>query len=476
MWNKAKKKMTVVEITENKIRWLRVTGGQKGRRVLLWQEKDNCADTVRQLIPVFSGAGQNSGSEVLLVIPRREVILKQVALPGGEDEEIRRMIELQIPQWGPYSREEMVFDYFVLMQNPDLSVVVMVVLCPAARMKAIAEFVERAEAGTPEMILSSQSLAGWVNCRFAGEQGCVALAVFNGEDSEICFCREGKLLFSRPVDAGPGPGKEELIEQVRISLELYHRENFGGAVEKVLVLGGEAAISAGQEQLSAELGVPVIILSEKERGLPEGENCSEDSASRIPERLWGAILPLVKSRLNLFPRDFQARQTKRACRRLARQCVALFLLAWLFAVSPLAAKIYSAGENIAALDRELKVLRPKVNSARRQIAVRQALAEARRQNVPVAEILGGIYALTPDNIFYRSIAKDQEGAVTLEGVAPDSGAVYSLQGRLTGSQAFSESALLFVTQRPAAESTEFEFKITCQLAAKDEDAKKDSQN
>src|SRR5690242_16154625 len=111
--------ITIIEITDTHVKLLQaknqrgVSITQAGVGKIEQFTDENVVDVLAQLTSV---RGFEPG-EVVGLIPRKFAILKHISLPSQSDAEIKRMLNLQIGNHVPYSREDIVFDFQVVRRE-----------------------------------------------------------------------------------------------------------------------------------------------------------------------------------------------------------------------------------------------------------------------------------------------------------------------------------------------------------------------
>ena len=205
-----------------------------------------------------------------VVIPRRLTILKQIRLPSQNEPEIRKMLDLQLVNQIPYALEDVIYDFVVVDREPSGYVRVLVVI--VHRQDVSEKFLKLCkEAGLqPErFVLSSLGIIHWLNY----QQGKIPVPLdqtvlvlnIDVDHTEICFCHNQNLLFSRSVNYGARDLATEnmrgLTHQVELSLKNYHKDNMGPAVKRMIVLSTLPEAAALKGQLEEMSLIPVDFYS-----------------------------------------------------------------------------------------------------------------------------------------------------------------------------------------------------------------------
>src|SRR3989338_2358429 len=103
-----KKLTTVIEITDTHIKLFQARTSGTGSILTYFDNKKITTfsdEAVTKLLSTMVARQRISSGHVLCVIPRRFAILKHASFPSHQEEEIRKMVSLQVVNNVPYSRE-----------------------------------------------------------------------------------------------------------------------------------------------------------------------------------------------------------------------------------------------------------------------------------------------------------------------------------------------------------------------------------
>ncbi len=136
-----------------------------------------------------SSLGLSKPEELVLCIPRKEVILKTVTLPTTHPAEIRDMVRLQVPRLTPLAAEDVIVDFQFLEKKPEGSSVVQVFI---ARKEDIEAYLKPLfEAGVYPDRLAVESIpetSQSINLLPPDEQKRKARARMRKDGAGVAFC------------------------------------------------------------------------------------------------------------------------------------------------------------------------------------------------------------------------------------------------------------------------------------------------
>lgn len=237
------------------------------------------------------------GHDVLMALPRKDVVLKPLKLPKVESsDELASMVRFQVDKELPFRADEAVLD-FTLAPHYDAAAeetaadsAEVEVLVTAAKLEVVTFYRQLAEAGQIKLRgLGLRPYADWrclQACDGSAAPDCQALVHLSAHEAEITVVSGGSLTFSRatridppssggnvgsdaPSDDQRDPGDpvrddlvrvEELVKEIARSLRSYqglHRESW---IDRVLIAGDTGLERRVAGPLSDRLEVPCRLL------------------------------------------------------------------------------------------------------------------------------------------------------------------------------------------------------------------------
>lgn len=415
-----------------------------------------------------------------VVIPRRLTILKQIRLPSQNDSEIRKMLDLQLVNQIPYALEDVIYDFVVVDREPSGYVRVLVAI--VHRQDVSEKFLKLCkEAGLqPErFVLSSLGIIHWLNY----QQGKIPVPVSSNQTvlvlnididhTEICFCHDQNLLFSRSVNYGARDLATEnmrgLTHQVELSLKNYHKDNMGPAVKRMIVLSTlpEAAALKGRlEEISL---VPVDfysplknVLCQKNMGL--GALKSQPGVS-IAAGI-GFLLSDGKKALNLIPQEVH--NIKRSKRRQLQwvQLALLLVLTFGLALAFPGIEFLRKAAYLNSLKKKSEAARPELERIKKRMDLVKLVQQELDKRVVVTDLIQELYRLAPPEISFQSLYLNERGQFIIHGYAGTSASVHNFQQNLVKSALFKAVNLEFATKRKIFNMEVTDFQITSEVNVK----------
>jgi len=470
-----KESLTIVEFTDTHIKALQV---RKQRAQRLITQCDMVALDGPGNEPLLRGLTKLTSRKPLdvfsVLLPGRYVILKQVSLPTHSEEEIRRMVQLQIGNLGPFPREEIVFDHIILEKTSQGYARVLVVVVPKENINFYLKALQKKGLAPQKLLLGSQGIAAWYRYQQRAARLPAAATVMiidaDSNNSEICFCHQGRLFFSRNIRFGTGDLQQDkldlFLEQVGLTLGAYRKGSMGPEVERIVVAANAFNRSLLVERLEEYYRLPIDVLGSSEH-VGRDKNISllaenEQQGVSLTRGL-GFLLGTETAPLNLMPREVVDIRALKAKRRAVAQFILMLFVCGFLAAGIFALNMYQASQRLETVQSQLRQTQSLVEESRREIEVLQALERVHKSRIILIDVIEGLYLLTPPDISFHSLNFDAQGSFAIQGNAISGADINLLQSRLVDSPLFQEVNLQYATKRVRFREEYTEFKIICQL-------------
>lgn len=470
---------TCIEFTDSHVKLLEMRWA-RGQHVvttcehvpLAGQKPEDLDRALSQLIQ-----GRNIASLAAL-IPGRYAILKQITLPSHSDDEIENMVSLQINHLGPFPREEIVFGHLILDKDLQGYSRVLIVVVQKENILYFLRALQRQNVIPRHLFLGSQAILNWYlfQKRVAKlpDAPCVMLADVDDDNTEVCFCHRDKLFFSRNIRFGTrdmaDDKLESFLEQIGLTLGAYIKENMGPDITRIAVIANTDARAQLAEKLEEYYRVPVDVLTSFDHLVHEksaGLTLQQKAAGLSLTRSIGFLLERGHAFVNLMPQEVVHNQASRIRRRVILRFTVSALIAGLLGLGLFGTKVYRDKQRLQAVEEQLGQTRALVEKVRQEIDVLRAFARRHRQRIRFVEIFRELYQLTPGGINFQTLNLDNQLMLSIQGNAASGSDVNLFQSRLVESPVFQEVTLQYATQRVRFRQEYTDFKIVCQLRARE---------
>jgi len=292
-----------------------------------------------------------------VVLPRRDVIVRQLSLPGVSDKDLTSAIQFQIDGLHPYAEDDVVSSWARLSGTPS-------VLVAIARRAAIDRYASLfAEAGIKIGGFTCSAAAIYSALRIFGAAPPVELLAFQPMDDRVEYYGESPAhgVFSASFDATETRGSALACAELRIDPATEPR-----ALETLLSAAPALPYAAALTSACPRLSLPLNLLPVEQRE-------SSSRAMWIPSAALGAIVLMLAGALAALP-GFEDRRYARS------------LQAQIKAIEPKAGRA-------AAIDKE-------VATARRRALL---LDEFRRRAKSDMDVLGEMTRILPPTAWLNTL-------------------------------------------------------------------------
>ncbi len=472
--------MLVIEITDTHIKFLEGRKSLGASKVVLSEiqeissvEESEIAALLKTRLEVIKRIKE----PVVAVIPRRFTMLRVVSLPSHDNEEIAKMVPLQVVRQGPYSISDISYDFSVIEKLPNGYARVLVIVVHKDVVSRYIKMFSEAGLSIQRLTMSSLGIAAW-HQKFYGEKrsGTSSVTMVVHTDvafSEICFCQEERLLFSRSIDFG---GKDltieqldKFVDQINLTLSAYARENVGQDVNQIILVSSRPEITLLHEKLKEDHTCPIKIvgpqqMTETVKNKREIASLTEKGTTLIvPYGL--SLLPLKKIP-NLLPHEVTQTRQEQHIKKEWISFVALLIGIWLLVGVFLSIKIHKRRQYLEALEDQIGLLKGRVDDVQEKISRLREIKKMKENYIKGIDIIKEIYNITPSAISYNQLQILSGEKIILKGLSPEGGLVNDLQRALVASPFFSNVTLQYATKRRIYNGEVVDFKIICYLAGK----------
>ena len=412
--------------------------------------------------------------ELIFSIPRRFAILKRMRLPSVNESEIRKMISLQLVNKIPYSPQDVIFEPYILEKEKSGYCKVLVIIVHKEVVDRYLKIFEKIGITLSKLTLSSMGLLNWHLYQEGKKkkevEGSIILVNIDALHTEICFCGNDKLLFSRSINCGAkdmsADGTTELFNQIRLSLSAFQKENMGHVAEKIIVLSSLREALFLSDKLEKELNIRACVAASFENVMCL-KNINLSTFKNKPGISLavglGILLSNIKNLINLTPQE--VRNTKKIRQRKIQwlKFIFLFLFVFVLGISILGIELYQKDFYLKRLENRIGQVRPEVKVAQEKRITVKALEKEFENRIFIPDIINKLYDVTPNEISFRSLYLDDRGRFTMQGYAHASNSVNILRENLIKAEAFYDVNLQFATKRRLFKTEVTDFKIITEL-------------
>lgn len=474
--------ITTIEITDSHIKLFQALNQRQGNilRVCEVNEIAQFSDEqiVETLLKMLSPLKMRLG-QVVAIIPRRLTILKQLELPSTDNDEIKKMINLQIPHQVPYSKEDIVLDHMVLEKKDSGHAKVLVVVAHRQEVTRYLQVFYKAGIHPHQLTLSSIGVTHWYV--YQGEKitsakdSPVVIINIDRLNTEICFIHRQQLLFSRNIAFGTKDLIAENIftfmKQIGLTIRTYEKEAMGPAIAEIIIASSISTAFLLKEALKQHYSVNINIVDPISNiSSPKGVNLSSIVGGEGLSMTvgLGLILSRLEKPINLIPLEIRDIKKIKQQKREGIKTTILFLIAFFLCILAFFMKTYKDGLYLRRIQSDINSHKPEVKEVKEKMRRLRFLRGKLKDRVIVINIIEELYHLLPEEIFLSLLHLNDKGVLLLQGISTQGNRINSFQEELLNSSLFSEVTLQYATKQRTSRGEKTRFQITCQISQQGE--------
>ncbi|MEW6009413.1 MAG: pilus assembly protein PilM [Candidatus Omnitrophota bacterium] len=473
---KPKQGFTAIELDTKSLKLAQVSILDKPKLTSLFFVKDIDLGLAKTKDKIKSELAKNKieVASCLICLPRQAVTTRYLKLPSKDEEEIARMIKLQIPKLLPYPASDIVSSFRIIDSRPEGFSHCLVILAQQNLVRHFYSLAESLGMKPEKIILSSQAVVNLAstlkNNNF--QTDTVLLVEVDSACADIIIIREGQLVFTRSVGRQLKDREEKvswqnkLQDEIKRSLEIASKEIESLKIDRLIFSGSESTIRDLDKTLSLNFSFPTEIVSLIDNELVK-DNLQAEQMLKMHDvsfvSVIGAALNKDKFSWDLLPMDIKDKLNLRIIRQKSRRLLFLFTLGLLLLFALFAKHIYDKSRLLKLIERQIKVLSPQANTQDEIIARFETVRQELRQSVFISELLKQIYNIIPQDISLTNLDIERDKTLILKGQTYNFSSVSNLYNLLEKSENFKNVRLRYVTKRKIRESELTDFQIDCTL-------------
>ena len=397
------------------------------RRIANYRGRDK-ADLQQEILSFFRSNGLGRDN-VILGIPRRDIVVRYLDLPSEVADNLRQVVQYQVQSFEPTEEDKFYFDYSLLNGSGAAKrISILLVMVRKALLDNHLQLLRGIGIRPVAVIGSSMGLTNiFLQNRKEVQNKTYILADLSPSALEILALNHGAIVYSREVPKEEQQSWKDLIlrevDEAASKIRLSPDEDL-----EQIVLAGESSESA-HDEIKDEIPDCVLLRNLIPHAIP-GENKIhlQEAASTVGLAYTG-MMRRPHIRMNLLPADLRSRQTRWAY--VPAVLLGLAILALLTALG--SHKMVQNRKLVQQLDQEIASLAPAVQRVQtlrvtteamdKKILFVEDLLRNKDMNLEILKELTTI--LPPDT--YLNLYSYRDGRIQIGGL---SGSAYDLMPKL----------------------------------------------
>jgi len=395
----------------------------------------------------------NSKLPVICVIPASAATAKNIEVPSSDPEEIKSIINLQASRHTPYSREEVLISYINLGMNASNNTRVLLVIVHRDIVKERISILERAGLDVEKIIFVPEAQARFYSKALNLKKEAPAFGVidFALNTTSYIVISKGALLFVRHIPVGiksiiqGADATAKLQDELKKSMEAFMQEEGHEAPKSYVVTTSHEAVKNVLPALKQDLGIELLLSAFSNFVKGPGDVLKKLQSDFADDSFLDVIAPastVGKCEINLMPEEMVLKKkVELQSKEVSKSGVAAVIIMVLVGAM-IMSNIYfkdtylnkNLRDHYAPQKEQVQLLQEQMNKAK---LVREYI----KKRMASLDIIHELYSVTPNTIYLNNIAVDDDGKVTIDGIADTMAEVYTYVKSLGDSSMFKEAKL-----------------------------------
>jgi len=389
---------------------------------------------------------------VICVVPAGAATAKNIEVPSSDPEEIKSIINLQASRHTPYSREEVLISYINLGMSASNNTRLLLVIVHRDMVKERISILEKSGLDTDKIIFVPEAQARFYAkaLNLKKDSGPLGIIDFSLNATSYIVVAKGSLLFVRNIPVGikalvegaDAPAK--LQDEFKKSMDAFTQEDGNGAPLSYVVTTAHEAVGnilpVLTEGLKVEFKVTPFTNFIKGPAAVRKKLQSDFGDDSFLDVIAPASTA-ARCEISLMPEEMLLKKKVEEQSREAIKTGVCAVVMMVLIIAIAMSRIYFKDTYLSNMQQQFKGQKATVEvyeGKMNKIKLVRGYIQGRMSSL---DIIHELYSTTPDSIYLNNIAVDDDGAITIDGVADSMALVYSYVKKLGDSAMFQEAKL-----------------------------------
>ena len=394
---------------------------------------DTSADALGQALKTLLN-GFDRKAAVICTIPASAVTSKTIEVPSSDPQEIKSIINLQVTRHTPYSREEVLIGYVNLGPGSPNQTKVLLVIAHRNVIKDRLVVLEKASLSPDKILFVPEAIGRLYSKGLNLKKDSAPVGVIDMALTSVNFMTvsRGAVTFCRNIPIGikqiieSQEAANQLLEEINKSVAAYTSEDAEAAIGSFVITTEHDVVRNMvpllQENLKADVHLSSYVNFIKAGSIKN--KLQRDFADDSFLDIIAPVVGVLKCEINLMPEEMIVKKTVEKQSQEAIKTVVGAIVILILLGLTIMSKIYfketflNQKLKIGFADQKVKVqeLQERLN----KIKTVQGYLQGRMVSL---DIIRELYKITPTPIYLNTIALDDEGTITMAGIAASSSGI-----------------------------------------------------
>jgi len=413
-----------------------------------------------------------SYDDMILVIPRSNVIVKQLDLPTTDLKEINGIIDIMVGRLTPFPREEVVYGFEAVPVKGGSNSKVLVGIVQTAVINTLVSQFRGGSVPVQRIVFGSECFAALAPV-IAERLGTGTFAVldFNFDSSDFCVIAGSRLLFTKLVhfgirDMGHSHWEDRFEEELEAVFSEFKVQNLKIEFSKIMLfnlLQEQAEIFKGilnrRAQLVASLAeeslVRIPLAGSSQQGVAEAQTQGISFSKLFAAAKYGA-----RTAIDFSPAHVKQERAVGVQRKEFSRIFSLFIAVIAVALLILGSKVYVSELQLKSLNGQIAVLETQAAPLLSMLKRIRLIDDSRARSRSVMRSVQDVLRQVPSGMYLSEVTYIRDSVLSVRGTSRDNAKIFLFVESLKKEPLFRDVQVKYVTKRKDIN----DFEVLCLLA------------
>lgn len=415
-------------------------------------------------------------ANIVYIIPSSHTTTKNIEIPSVNPEEIRSIVNLQAGRHTPYSRDEIQIGYVNIgAQKANYSKVLLVIANRNTLKEQISVF-EKAGLKIKKVLFAPEGIANLYAEGLNLKKDAVPTAIIDigRKSTEFVVSHKGLPIASRNIPIGrehltadAQSGMANLVDELNKTMESYKNDDIEQLPVNFLITSTDEMAQQLQNALNEKLKwaaktSPYVDLVKTSQDALKQIASDSTQTSFLDVVASGGIA--FSSQVDLMPEDVQLQKSIEDQGKEIFKTAALTLIILITFACGLGLRAYFKSAYLKKMDKQYEGIRSEVDVLEKQSMKSQIVQQHLIASMVSLDVLNELYRKIPNEVYLTSIAMDENGNISIQGISDVASIVFNLGTALKESEYFKSVDIKSTTSKKDRGKDVSAFEITLKLA------------
>jgi hypothetical protein len=398
-------------------------------------------DQVKAVQSVTKGMKVKAGN-VLLSIPPNMVTTKNIEIPSTNTEEIKSIVSLQASRHTPFSREEIQIGYINFGVYKNNFTKVLLVIANKNLLRSKINILENAGMRVNKVVFGPEGMARMYSDALGLSGEAVPSAVINigYESTDFVIVHKGTCISARNIPVGKKHFNQDgeaahlkLVEELSRTVESYKNEDIEAPPAQFLLTSDDKMTQDMQLLLKEKLSWNVDIVPYHENIKIAPTLFKKKSAQYADQSFFDVVsagITATKSFVDLMPDDIQLQKSVEEQGREVFKTGVLVVIALVLIAAVIGLRLYFKSAYLDKIKSDYTQTRQEVESLNHLVLGNRLVREYVNGRNVTLDALYEIYQNIPREIYLTNLFFDEDGSLSISGIADEVSLVYEWKDSL----------------------------------------------